>query len=84
MKRWNFAGGRASHGSRSHRIPGAVGQCASPARIFRGKKMPGRLGGKKTTVPGTEVVEIIADDNVILVKGSVPGAKGSMVYLKKI
>lgn len=84
IKRHNFHRGRMSHGSHSHRIPGAVGMCATPAKILKGKKMPGRLGGKRTTLPGSEVVEVIADDNVILVKGSVPGAKGSMVYLKKI
>lgn len=84
IKRHNFHRGRMSHGSHSHRIPGAVGMCATPAKILKGKKMPGRLGGRRTTMPGTEVVEVKADDNVILVKGSVPGAKGSMVYLKKI
>ena len=84
IKRHNFHRGRMSHGSHSHRIPGAVGMCATPAKILKGKKMPGRLGGKKTTIPDAEVVDVIADDNVILVKGSVPGAKGSMVYLKKI
>ena len=84
IKRHNFQRGRMSHGSHSHRIPGSVGMCATPAKILKGKKMPGRLGGKKTTIPGAEVVEVITDDNVILVKGSVPGARGSMVYLKKI
>ena len=73
-----------SHGSHSHRIPGAVGMCATPAKILKGKKMPGRLGGKRTTIPGSEIVEVITDDNVILVKGSVPGAKGSIVYLRKV
>jgi large subunit ribosomal protein L3 len=58
--------------------------CATPAKILKGKKMPGRLGGKRTTLPGSEIIDVIADDNVILVKGSVPGAKGSMVYLRKI
>jgi len=84
IKRHNFHRGKMSHGSHSHRIPGSVGMCATPSKILKGKKMPGRLGGKKTTIPGTEVVEVIAEDNVILVKGSVPGARGSMVYLKKM
>lgn len=83
IKRHNFHRGRMSHGSHAHRIPGSVGMCATPAKIHKGKKMPGRLGGKRTTVPGMEIVEIIAEDNMILVKGSVPGAKGSMVFLKK-
>jgi large subunit ribosomal protein L3 len=84
IKRHNFQRGRMSHGSHAHRIPGAVGMCATPAKILKGKKMPGRLGGKRTTLSGSEIVDVIADDNVILVKGSVPGAKGSMVYLRKI
>lgn len=84
IKRHNFHRGRMSHGSHSHRIPGSVGMCATPAKIQKGKKMPGRLGGKRTTIPGAEVIEVLSDENVILVKGSVPGAKGSMVYLKKI
>ncbi len=84
IKRHNFHRGRMSHGSHSHRIPGSVGMCATPAKILKGKKMPGRLGGKRTTISGSEIVEIINGDNIILVKGSVPGARGSMVYLKKI
>jgi large subunit ribosomal protein L3 len=84
IKRHNFHRGRMSHGSHAHRIPGSVGMCATPAKIIKGKKMPGRLGGKRTTISGSEIVEILTGDNIILVKGSVPGARGSMVYLKKI
>ena len=80
----SFHRGRMSHGSHAHRIPGAVGMCATPAKILKGKKMPGRLGNKRVTLPKAEIVDIIPDENLILVKGSVPGAKGSMVYLKKI
>ncbi len=83
MKRWNFAGGRASHGSRAHRIPGAVGQCAYPARIFKGKKMPGRMGGKRVTSPRVKVVEVRPDDNLIFLKGPVPGANGGIVFIRK-
>ncbi len=83
MKRWNFSGGRASHGSRSHRIPGAAGQCAYPARIFRGKKMPGRLGGVKVTSPRVKVVEVRADDNLVFLKGPIPGANGGIVLIRK-
>jgi large subunit ribosomal protein L3 len=84
IKRHNFHRGRMSHGSHAHRIPGAVGMCATPAKILKGKKMPGRMGGKRTTLPRSEIIDIILDENLILVKGSVPGPKGSMVYLKKI
>lgn len=84
IKRHNFHRGRMSHGSHAHRIPGAVGMCATPAKIIKGKKMPGRMGGKRMTLPKSEIVDVILDENLILVKGSVPGSKGSMVYLKKI
>ncbi len=83
IKRHNFHRGRMSHGSHAHRIPGAVGMCATPAKILKGKKMPGRMGNQKTTIKGSEVVDIIEDQNLILVKGSVPGAKGNIVYLEK-
>ena len=84
IKRYGFHRGRMTHGSHSHRIPGSVGMCATPSRIAKGKKMPGRMGGRKVTVPGSEVVDIIEDQNLILVKGSVPGAKGSLVFLRKV
>jgi large subunit ribosomal protein L3 len=84
IKRHGFHRGRMTHGSHSHRIPGSVGMCATPSRILKGKKMPGRMGNKKVTVPNSEIVDIIEDQNLILVKGSVPGAKGSLVFLRKI
>ena len=84
IKRHGFHRGRMTHGSHSHRIPGSVGMCATPSRIAKGKKMPGRMGNKKVTVPGSEIIDIIEDQNLILVKGSVPGAKGSLVFLKKV
>jgi large subunit ribosomal protein L3 len=58
--------------------------CATPSRIAKGKKMPGRMGGSKVTISGSEIVDIIEDQNLILVKGSVPGAKGSLVFLRKV
>lgn len=83
MKRWNFGGGRETHGSRSHRIPGSVGQCAYPSRVFKGKKLPGRLGGAKVTSPSVRVLEVRPDENLIFLKGPVPGAKGTIVYIRK-
>lgn len=83
MKRWNFGGGRKSHGSRSHRIPGSVGQCAWPARIFKGKKMPGRLGGESVTVPRVKVMEVRPDQNLVFLKGPIPGANGGIVFIRK-
>jgi large subunit ribosomal protein L3 len=83
IKRWNFSGGRATHGSRSHRIPGSVGQCAYPARIFKGKRMPGRMGGKRVTFPRVTVVEVRPDENLVFLKGPVPGANGGIVFIRK-
>eukprot|EP00605_Chrysophyceae_sp_TOSAG23-4_P001437 GSChrysophyteH1.ASY1.ANO1.1565.1 assembled CDS len=80
MKRHNFGGGRATHGnSLSHRVPGSTGQSQDPGRTFKGKKMPGRMGGKRRTVQNLQVVKVDPTRNVIYVKGSVPGAKGSFV-----
>jgi large subunit ribosomal protein L3 len=83
IKRWNFGGGRESHGSRSHRIPGSVGQCAWPSRVFKGKKLPGRMGGAQVTAPSVEVIEVRADENLIFLKGPIPGARGSIVLIRK-
>jgi large subunit ribosomal protein L3 len=83
IKRWNFGGGKASHGSRSHRIPGSVGQCAYPARVFKGKRLPGRMGGAKVTAPSVEVIEVRPDENVVLLKGPIPGPAGSIILIRK-
>jgi large subunit ribosomal protein L3 len=83
MKRWNFGGGRETHGSRSHRIPGSVGQCAWPSRVFKGKRLPGRLGGVQVTVPSVQVVEVRPDENLIFLKGPVPGPRGGIVLIRK-
>jgi len=83
MKKWNFGGGRETHGSRSHRIPGSVGQCAYPSRVFRGKKFPGRMGGVQVTALSVKVVEVRPDENLIFLKGPVPGPKGSIVFIRK-
>ncbi|MEN8236748.1 MAG: 50S ribosomal protein L3 [Pseudomonadota bacterium] len=82
MKRHNFGGLRASHGvSISHRSAGSTGQCQDPGRVFKGKKMAGQLGNKQVTVQSLEIVSTDADQGLILVKGAVPGAKGSCVLL---
>jgi large subunit ribosomal protein L3 len=83
MKRWNFGGGKETHGSRSHRIPGSVGQCAWPSRVFKGKKMPGRMGGVRVTAPRVEVIEVRSEENLILLKGPIPGSRGGIVFIRK-
>ncbi len=83
MKRWGFGGGRASHGSMFHRRPGSIGNCAFPGKVFKGKKMPGRLGGKNITVKGLHVVKIDLDRNILVIKGAVPGYNGNYVCILK-
>ncbi len=83
MKRHNFKGQRASPGAhRVHRAPGAIGACATPARVFKGTRMAGRTGGTKVTTQNLEVVEADAERDLILVKGSVPGANGGLVIIR--
>ncbi len=83
MKRWNFGGLRASHGvSISHRSHGSTGQRQDPGKVFKGKKMAGHLGVENVTTQNIEVVRTDADRGLILVRGSVPGAKGGWVYLR--
>jgi large subunit ribosomal protein L3 len=83
IKRWNFAGGRATHGSMFHRAPGSIGASAWPSRVFKGKKMAGQMGNEQVTVQNLQVVEIRSDENLILVKGAIPGAKNSLVMIRK-
>ncbi len=83
MKRHGFGGAPASHGAhKNHRKPGAVGQCATPSRVFKGKKMPGRHGGQKVTTLNLEVVKADVEAGLILVKGAVPGPRGSTVVIR--
>ena len=84
MKRHGFKGQGASHGvHKVHRAPGAIGACATPARVFKGKRMPGRMGGDQTTVLNLDVVQIDAGRNVLLLKGAVPGPKGAVVIVRE-
>lgn len=84
MKRHGFKGQGASHGvHKVHRAPGAIGACATPARVFKGKRMPGRMGGDQTTVLNLDVVQIDAGRNVVLLKGAVPGPKGAVVVVRE-
>jgi large subunit ribosomal protein L3 len=82
IKRHNFHRGPVSHGSHNVRAPGSIGASADPARVFKGTRMPGRLGGKRVTQRGLEVFEIDAERNLLLVKGSVPGARNGVVEVR--
>ncbi len=83
VKRWNFAMQDATHGnSLSHRAPGSIGQCQTPGRVFKGKKMAGHMGDRQVTVQNLEVVRVDAEKQLIFVKGAVPGAPGGDVVIK--
>ena len=82
MRRHNFHGSPAAHGSMMHRRTGGVGACATPSRVWKGQKMPGHMGSERKTVQNLKVVQVRKDDNVILVSGPVPGAKGSYVVIR--
>ncbi|MCW5206291.1 50S ribosomal protein L3 [Desulfobulbus sp. F5] len=85
IKRHGFSGGRATHGSDFQRQPGSIGSSAYPSRVIKGKKMPGHMGTDKQTVKNLTVIDIRVEENILLVKGAVPGAKNGLVsiYIKK-
>jgi len=84
MKRHNFSGQGASHGvHKVHRVPGSIGACATPARVFKGKKLPGRMGGQRTTILNLEIVGVDGENGLLLLNGSVPGPKGSLVLIRE-
>lgn len=83
IKRHGFSGGRATHGSMFHRAPGSIGASSFPSRVFKGQRMPGRMGGGRVTVKNLEVVRIDEENNLLVVRGAVPGARGTLLYIKK-
>jgi large subunit ribosomal protein L3 len=82
IKRHNFKSGPKSHGSHNVRAPGSIGASATPSRVFKGIRGPGRMGGKRVTQKGLTIVELIPDQNLMLVRGSVPGPKGGTVEVR--
>ena len=83
MKRHNYGGGPASHGSMFHRAPGSIGQSSFPSRVFKNKALPGQMGNKRITVKGLRVVDVRSEENILLVSGSIPGPIGGMVIVRK-
>ena len=84
MKRWGFGGGRASHGAEKvHRKPGSIGCSATPSRVFKGRKMAGRLGNARVTVQNLTVARVRSEENIILIKGAVPGHRDGLLIIKK-
>jgi len=83
VKRYHFRAGKETHGCTSHRVPGSIGASAYPSRVIKGKKMPGHLGNARTTVRNLKVIDVRPETNLLLVKGAVPGAMGSVVMVKR-
>jgi large subunit ribosomal protein L3 len=83
VKRHGFRGGRATHGSMFHRAPGSIGASADPSRVFKGTKLPGRMGNERKTVQNLQVWAVRPEINVILVRGAVPGSKNGFVLIKQ-
>lgn len=82
VKRWGFKGGRSTHGSRFHRAPGSIGCSATPARVFKNKKMPGQMGNERVTVQNLQIARVDASDNLLLIKGAVPGSTNGLVLIR--
>ena len=84
IKRHGFHGGKKTHGSHSHRIPGSIGCSAWPSRVTKGKKMPGQYGNNRKTIRNLEIIDIRPGENLILIKGAIPGSKNGIVEIKKL
>jgi large subunit ribosomal protein L3 len=82
QKRHNFSRGPMTHGSKNHRLPGSIGAGSTPGRVYPGKKMAGRLGGQKVTLKNTEILYVNTDENILVVKGSVPGKKNTLLKIQ--
>lgn len=82
VRRHGFGGGKATHGSMHHRAPGSIGMAAYPAHVLKGRRMPGQMGNKRVTEIGVRVLEINAEENLLLVAGSVPGARNGYVFIR--
>ena len=83
MKRHNFGGGPASHGSMFHRAPGSIGCSSYPSRVLKNKKLPGQMGNKRVTVKGLTVIDTRPEENLVLIAGAVPGPVGGLVLIRK-
>lgn len=83
IKRWGFRGGKSTHGSMFHRAPGSIGCSAWPSKVIKGRKLPGQYGNKRVTCKNLEVVDIRPDQNLMLVKGAVPGSRSGLIEIRK-
>ncbi len=83
VKRWNFSGGKDTHGCTSHRVPGSIGASAYPSRVIKGKKLPGHMGNRRVSILHLSVVDIRPEQNLLLVKGAVPGSRNNLLAIYK-
>ncbi|MCK4233822.1 50S ribosomal protein L3 [candidate division WOR-3 bacterium] len=83
VKRHGYSGGPETHGSTSHRVPGSLGASATPGRVVKGKKLPGRMGGNRVTVKNLKIAKVEQGENIIAVKGAIPGSRNSIIILRK-
>jgi large subunit ribosomal protein L3 len=83
VKRYGFKGGRMTHGSRFHRAPGSIGACADPARVFKNTRLPGQTGNHRVTVRNLYILSVDADNNLLYIRGAIPGAPNSLVFINK-
>jgi large subunit ribosomal protein L3 len=83
MKRWGFHGGKDTHGSMFHRRPGSIGSSAYPSRVLKGKKLPGHMGNSQVTIRNLTIIDTDKENNLLVVKGAIPGSKGGYVFIRK-
>lgn len=83
VKRWGYRGGPETHGSMFHRAPGSIGASSFPSRVFKGHHLPGRMGGDQVTVRGLRVVQVLPAQNLLLIRGAVPGPTGALLTIRK-
>jgi large subunit ribosomal protein L3 len=84
VKRWNFHRGPMTHGSMNHRAPGSIGASAYPSRVLKGKKLPGHMGNARVTIKNLEVVDVRPEENLLVVKGAIPGPRQGLVLIQKV
>lgn len=84
IKRWGFSGGKDTHGCRSHRVPGSIGASASPSRVFKGRKLPGRMGFQQTTVKNLKIVDVRPEMDMIAIEGAVPGSRNTLIEVSTL
>jgi large subunit ribosomal protein L3 len=84
VKRWGFSGGKETHGCMSHRVPGSIGTSATPSRVAKGRKLPGRMGYQRVTIRNLKILDVRPEMNILALKGTLPGSRNSIIEIRKI